>query len=161
MKSIWMMIDHIMEKMKVFGALCLVGMALLTCVDVVGRFFRHPILGSVELVGFMATLAVVMALPSTDKNEGHVGVEIIFRMLSEKTQTVIEICTRLLGLCLMTVLAWQMALYARTMQRSGEVSISLELPEYVIIYATSFCCLILCLTILKDLVINFKKLNKK
>ncbi len=161
MKSIWTILDQVMEKMKVIGALCLVGMALLTCVDVVGRFFRHPILGSVELVGFMATLAVAMALPFTDKNEGHVGVEIIFRMLSEKTQTVIDIFTRLLGLGLMAVLAWRMAVYARTMQRSGEVSISLALPEYIVIYATSFCCLILCLTILKDLILNFKKLKER
>lgn len=161
MKSVWTMIDRVMEKMKVIGAVCLVGMALLTCVDVVGRFFRHPILGSVELVGFMATLAVAMALPFTDMNRGHVGVEIIFRMLSEKTQTVIDIITRLLGLVLMAVLSWRMAVYARTIQKSGEVSISLELPEYIIIYATAFCCLVLCLTILRDLVLNFNKLKVK
>ncbi len=157
----WTILEQVMEKMKTIGALCLAGMALLTCVDVVGRFFRHPILGSVELVGFMAALAVAMALPFTDRDKGHVGVEIIVRMFSKKTRTAIDICTRFLSLSLIAVLTWQMAVYARTMQTSGEVSISLELPEYIIIYTTSFCCLILCLTILKDLINNFKKLKEK
>ena len=41
-----------------FFACC--GMMLLTVVDVIGRFFRHPIFGSVELVGFMATIGTVL-----------------------------------------------------------------------------------------------------
>ena len=82
MKPFWTLLDLVMEKMKLIGALCLAGMALLTCVDVVGRYFRHPVFGSVELVGFMATLSVAMALPCTDRNKGHVGVEIFIRMLS-------------------------------------------------------------------------------
>ena len=118
-------------------------------------------MGSVELVGFMATLAVAMALPCTDRNKGHVGVEIVVRMLSEKTRTIVDIFTRFLSLCLIAVLTWRMAVYAHTMHQSGEVSISLELPEYIIIYLTSLCCLLLCLTILKEIIHTFKKLKEK
>ena len=71
------------------------------------------------------------------------------------------IFTRCLSLVLMSILTWQMAVYARTMQASGEVSISLELPEYIVIYLTAFCCLVLCLTILKDIRDNLKKLTEK
>ena len=49
--------------MKICGAACLMGMTLLTCVDVVGRKLGHPVFGSVELVGFMATLAVPIIYP--------------------------------------------------------------------------------------------------
>ena len=135
-------------------------MMLLTCADVVGRFFRHPIFGSVEIVGFMATMAVATALPYTDKMKGHVGVEIVVRLLSEKAQVTMDIVTRILSLILFSILTWQMAVYAKTMKASGEVSISLELPEYLIIYATSFCCLIFTLVILKDLIDKFKELKK-
>ena len=62
MGAFWKAIEWITEKLKVLGGACLVGMTLLTCVDVIGRFFRHPIFGSVEIVGFMATMAVAMAL---------------------------------------------------------------------------------------------------
>jgi TRAP-type C4-dicarboxylate transport system permease small subunit len=77
MNAFWIFIEWLVEKMKIVGAACLVGMMSLTCADVIGRYFlRHPIFGSVEIVGFMATTALAMALPYTHKIGGHVGVEI-------------------------------------------------------------------------------------
>jgi TRAP-type C4-dicarboxylate transport system permease small subunit len=131
----------------------------LTCVDVVGRAFGHPVFGSVELVGFMATLAVVMALPYTHQVQGHIGVELVVRLLSEKTQTYIDICTGLLSLTLFAVVTWRMVVYAFTMQESGEVSMNLELPEHLIIYVTAFCLLVFTLNILQDTLKNIRKLK--
>ena len=154
-------IEFIQKKLKVFGAACLVGMTFLTVADVIGLFFRHPIFGSVEIVGFMATLAVASALPYTHKIKGHVGVEILVRLLSKKAQTIIDICTGILSLSLFAIVTWRMTLYAHTMHKSGEVSISLELPEYAIIYATSFCLLIFTLVIVQDIIDKIKKLKDK
>jgi hypothetical protein len=39
---------------------------------------------------------------------------------------------RVLSLGLFGLVTWRMTLYAHTMQESGEVSISLELPEYFV-----------------------------
>ena len=57
MEAVGRIIEWLADKLKIAGAVCLVGMMFLTCADVVGRFFRHPILGSVELVTFMAALS--------------------------------------------------------------------------------------------------------
>ena len=65
MKKLWEIFEWVLDKLKILGAVSLVGMVSLTCVDVVGRFFGHPVFGSVELVGFMATLSVALALPYT------------------------------------------------------------------------------------------------
>ncbi len=161
MNTFWNIIEWIMGKLKVIGAACLAGMTLLTCVDVVGRFFRHPIFGSEEIVGFMATLAVAMALPFTDKIKGHVGVEILMRLFSDRTQMIVNICTRVLSLALFAIITWQLALYARALQESGEVSMALELPEYAVVYISSFCILILSLIIVQDIICNIKKLAQK
>jgi TRAP-type C4-dicarboxylate transport system permease small subunit len=161
MTILWKTVEWISDKLKMLGAACLIGMTLLTCADVVGRFFGRPIFGSVEIVGFLATMAVAMALPFTDKMKGHVGVEILVRVFSQRTQAKIDICTRVLSLCLFGIVTWRMALYARTMQRSGEVSISLELPEFAIIYVTSFCFLLFTLVILKDIFDIIGKIRKR
>ena len=124
------LLEWFSDKLRFLGACCLMGMTLLTCVDVVGRYFRHPVYGSMELVGFMATLSCIMALPYTHAVKGHIGVEILVRLLSEKTQTIISVCTNVLSLLLFTVVTWCMTKYALTMKQSGEVSISLKLPEY-------------------------------
>jgi TRAP-type C4-dicarboxylate transport system permease small subunit len=83
------------------------------------------------------------------------------RLLSEKTQTIIDICTGILSLVLFAVVSWRMAVYARTMLESGEVSMNLELPEHVIIYLTAFCLVVFTLIILKDIINNFKKLKNQ
>jgi TRAP-type C4-dicarboxylate transport system permease small subunit len=161
MNTLWRIVEWFLDKMKIIGAGCLVGMMLLTCVDVVGRAFGYPIFGSVEIVGFMATLAVVMAMPYTHQVQGHIGVEIIVRLFSEKTQTVIEICTGLISLILFAVVTWRMTVYANTMKASGEVSMNLELPEYLVVYVTAVCLLIFTLIILQDLINNIRKLKSK
>jgi hypothetical protein len=54
-----------------------------------------------------------------------------------------------------------MAVYARTMQDSGEVSMNLELPEHVIIYLTAVCLVVFTLIILKDTINNIRKLKNQ
>ena len=144
-------LDHLTSALKVTGAICLVGMMALTCADVAGRYFGHPIFGSVEIVGFMATLAVALALPYTHQEKGHIGVEILVRLFSARTQAVIELITSFISLALFAVVTWRMAVYARTMQKSGEVSMNLQFPEAIIIYVTTFCFLMFALMILQDI----------
>lgn len=153
------LLEWFSNKLRFLGACCLMGMTLLTCIDVVGRYFRHPVYGSMELVGFMATLSCIMALPYTHEVKGHIGVEILVRLLSEKAQTIIAICTNVLSMVLFAVVTWCMNKYALTMKQSGEVSISLQLPEYVVIFVTAFCFLVFTLVILKDIFTDIRKLR--
>lgn len=157
----WKAIDWIAEKLKIIGAVCLAGMTFLTCADVAGRFFRHPIFGSVEIVGFMATLTVAMALPYTHKIKGHVGVELLVRLLSVRTQAIIDICTGILSFVLFSIVTWRMATYAHTMKESGQISMSLGLPIHAVIYITAFSFFIFILIMLQEIIYNLKKLKSK
>lgn len=157
----WNLIQWVVDKLKIIGAACLVGMTFLTCADVVGRFFRHPIFGSVELVGFMATLAVAMALPYTQQIKGHIGVEILVRVFPKRTQAIIDICTSLLSLGLFVLVSWRMAAYASDIHHSGEVSMNLQFPTYYVIYVVAFCFIIFTLIILHDIIDNIKKLRSQ
>ena len=159
MNFFWKIVQWILDVMKIIGAACLVGMMLLTCVDVVGRAFGHPIFGSVEIVGYMAILSVVMAMPYTHHVRGHIGVELLVRLFSEKTQTIIDICTGIVSFILFAIITWRMTVYARTMHESGEVSMNLELPEHVVIYVAAICILVFTLIILKDIIDNIRKLK--
>jgi TRAP-type C4-dicarboxylate transport system permease small subunit len=88
-------------------------------------------------------------------------VEIVVRLFSEKTQTIIDICTGIVSLILFAVVTWRMTVYANTMKASGEVSMNLELPEHFVIYATAVCLLIFTLIIFQDLINNIRKLKSK
>jgi TRAP-type C4-dicarboxylate transport system permease small subunit len=160
MQTLLTSIQWISDRLKILGAACLAGMTFLTCADVVGRYLGHPIFGSVEIVGFMAILSVGLALPYTHQEKGHIGVEIITQMLSKRTQIIIDICTGSTAFLVFAIVTWRMLLYAGTIKKSGEVSMSLEFPEYLIIYALSFCFLVFSATLGREILQNFQRLKK-
>ncbi|VBB44172.1 Tripartite ATP-independent periplasmic transporter DctQ component [uncultured Desulfatiglans sp.] len=145
-------LEWLVDKLNALGAITLTGMMLMTCVDVVGRFFGHPVLGSVEIVGFLATLTVALALPYTHRMDGHIGVELFIRSVSPRIQAVVRLCTTLLALGLFAIVTWRMADYAQVMKASGQVSMNLRFPEYTIIYLVALAFLILTLVLIQDIV---------
>lgn len=159
MARLFKIIDYLSRKLKLGGAVCLAGMSLLTCADVVGRFFKHPIFGSVELVGFMGVLAAAMALPFTHEARGHIGVELFVRRMPEKRRVLIDILTGIAGFVLFIVVAWRMTLYAISLKQSGEVSMNLELPEYVIVFVVAGCFLVLSAVIAKGVIKGLERLR--
>ncbi|THB80231.1 MAG: TRAP transporter small permease [Desulfobacteraceae bacterium] len=158
--NIWKPLDKFSDILKIIGAISLSGMMFLTVVDVIGRYFRHPIFGSVEIVGFLATIVIATALPYTHKMDGHVGVEILVRLLSKKTQLWIRICTQLLSLILFVLITWQMFLYAHDIHKTGEVSMNLEFPIYYIVYLLAFGLLAFTATIIESIILNLKQLRE-
>lgn len=162
--SVMKLLDHMLNRtsglMKALGALALTGMMILTVADVTGRFFKCPIFGSVELVGFLAVIVMAAALPYTYKMDGHVGVEILVRLLPKRTRLVIEALTRTLSLGLFAVIAWQMFVYAADIRETGEVSMNLEFPIHYIVYILAAGLGIFSLTILERLVDTLRQLKE-
>ena len=160
MSIIFKVLDKFSGYLKFIGAVAITVMMLLTVVDVIGRFFKYPIFGSVELIGFLATIIVTAALPYTYKVEGHVGVEILVRLLSKKTQLIMDIFTRTLSLFLFCLVAWQMFLYAEDIHKTGEVSMNLEFPIYYIIYLLAFGLMVFSVTIIETIFEDIKQLRE-
>jgi len=143
------------------GAFALTLMMLITVADVAGRFFKHPIFGSVELVGFLAVVVAAGALPHTYKVGGHVGVEIITRLLPRRTRLLLDLFTRTLTLILFSVVAWQMFVYAKDMQQAGEVSMNLEFPLHYIVLVLAISLAFFSGIILQQIVDTVNQLKKR
>lgn len=160
LKSLWLLFDRFEQKMRAMGAICLVGMMTITCVDVIGRyFFDRPIFGSEEIVHFLLTMVIGFSLPYSHMEKIHVGVEIVYRLLPAKTRLFLKLFTDILSLMLMIIITVMMFKYWATTRASGEVSMNLEFPEYYIIFILAGCFFILNFFILRDILIlaNVKK----
>lgn len=160
MKYIFSIQDRLSVLLRYVGATALTAMMLLTVVDVIGRFFKHPIFGSVELVGFLAVITAAAALPHTYKVNGHVGVEIVVRLLPQKVRLWIQVITRTLSLALFSVIAWQMFLYACDIKQTGEVSMNLEFPIHYIVFILAVGLMIFSVTIIQRLVDTIKQIKE-
>ena len=148
------------NKLKMVGAVFLFGMALLTCADVVGRFFKYPIFGTVELVSFMGAIAIACSLPFTHQEKGHIGVELFTRKLPRKVRHIIELCTELLSLVLFLLVSWRMVIYSIRTKESGELSMNLQLPEYAIIFVLACGFIIFSIIILNSIFQTLAQLRK-
>jgi len=150
-------LNAFMMILKGLGALALTGMMLLTVADVIFRALGHPILGAVELVGFLATILLACALPYTQRERGHIGVDVLVRRFPPRTQRLIEGGTGALALGLFVLVAWQMYRYAGHMRISGEVSMTLQYPTHVVLYWIALCFAVLCGVILVDVIQAFAR----
>ncbi len=142
---------QLIELMNYLAAASIIAMMLLTCADVLLRLFKHPILGTYELVGLFGALTIAFAIPSTTLNKGHVAVEFIVEKLPAAAQKFCTIIANLLSLGLFALIGWQSLLYANILRTSGEVTLSLEMPFYPIVYAISAASLLVCVVLLLEL----------
>lgn len=136
-----MLLDHI-------AGWSLVGMMSLTVADVVLRLFRRPILGTYEIVGLMGAIVIAFAMPNTTLQRGHVAVEVVVTRLPLPARAIVTLVTRALSIILFAVIAWECIGYGNDLKVSGEVSMTLRLPFYPILYGIAFAAGIVCFVIL-------------
>jgi len=129
--------------MQRVAAACLMAMAVLTGVDVVGRAgFNTPLFGTEEMVALLGVMVIGLALPYTHSQGSHIGVEIVVSRLPRRIRRRLSLVTGTLSTVLFAVVAWRMAVYGWTRQQSGVVSMNLELPEHLVVYALAGCFLV-------------------
>ncbi len=141
----------LVELMNYLAALSIIAMMLLTCADVLLRFFKHPILGTYELVGLFGALTIAFAIPATTLSKGHVAVEFLVEKLPSSGQKICTIIANLLSLSLFALIAWQSFLYANMLKSTGEVTLSLQMPFYPIIYTIAAASLLVCIVLFLEL----------
>ncbi|MGD9012237.1 MAG: TRAP transporter small permease, partial [Desulfobacterales bacterium] len=131
---------------NLFASVSLITMILLTCLDVSMRyFFSRPIAGTYDLVSLMGAVIAAFAMPYTMLKKGHVAVDLVVRKLSPGKQLVVETVTHVVGILLFIVMVWQCVILASDMKDAGEVTPTLLLPYYPIVYFMSLCFFMLCL----------------
>ncbi|MCF7854727.1 MAG: TRAP transporter small permease [Candidatus Pacebacteria bacterium] len=129
-----------------------VSMTIITTLDVLGRALWRPLPGAYDLVTVLGGLAIACALPYTTAVKGHVAVEFFFHKLRRRARIVVDTVNRCIGMALFAVLGWQTILYARALRLSGEVTPTLELPLYPVVYVVAVVCFLVVLVILHHLV---------
>ncbi len=137
--------------MRIGGCLCLLGMAFLTVADITGRLNRSPIFGSEEIVAFLAVLALGLSLPYAHSHRSHIGVEVFVQLMSTKVRRLLKLFRETLSVVFFATVTVMMCAYARDIHHSGEVSMNLGLPEYLLLYVLSACFAVVTLTMFVDL----------
>lgn len=134
------------------AGLALLFMMALTVGDVILRYFRRPIAGTYELVALSGAVVIGFSLPFTSWERGHIYVDFLLQKLPVATRRALQTATRLLGMALFLLIGWNLILMGSDLRRSGEVSLTLQLPFYPVAYGIAICCLVQCLVLLGDII---------
>ncbi len=129
--------------MNAVAAAAVMLMMMLTCADVVLRLFRRPIPGTYELVGFLGAVFVSLSLAQTALDRGHIAVDFLLRKLSPRVQQTVEAVNAAVCACLFLLICHEAAGYAAGLREAGEVSMTLQVPLYPIVYGISTGCALL------------------
>lgn len=117
-------------------------MMLLTIADVIGSLFDRPVLGVEELVALWASILLAFSLPAAHTEKAHVGVDLIYVKLPRSIQKINDIVITSISCILFLLISWQCYLYAKELRASGEVSMTLQFPVYLLIFGVAFALLI-------------------
>jgi TRAP-type C4-dicarboxylate transport system permease small subunit len=139
----------------------LVSMLLLIVGDVIGiRFFSRPVPGGIEIVSFMAVVAIAFAVPYTQVMRGHVAVDFIVEKFPRRARLVVDVITGFLSACLFAALAVYSFKYAVKLQSTGEVSMTQKIPFYPFVYGMGVCFVATLLILLGDFARSIAKAVK-
>jgi TRAP-type C4-dicarboxylate transport system permease small subunit len=112
----------------------LVFLMSLTIADVVLRACRRPVPGTYELVGFAGAVAIGLAMPFTSWIRGHVYVDFLLGRLPRTGRLAFHLATRLLAAGLFGLIGWNLIQFGFDLRASGEVSPTLELRFYPVVF---------------------------
>ncbi|MFW5870646.1 MAG: TRAP transporter small permease [Candidatus Sumerlaeota bacterium] len=133
------------------SGLAVLGMMAVTCIDVVGRMFGHPLKGSIDIVSLLGGVAIACALPYTTAVKGHVAIEYFFHKLHRIGRIVVDTMVRLVAILLFGLLAWRNVHYGLSFMESRQVTPTLQLPLFWLPWLISICCLAVVLVIFYNL----------
>ena len=149
------------------GVTMLLLMMLLVAVDVCLRYiFNSPIEGVYEAVEFMMAVVFCYSIAYTQRNKGHVSVNLVTRKLSVRNKAITGSMVSLISFVVFALMTWQSFLKAGDVMRAAETSTGGigpfgPLPVFPFIYLTSAACLAFCLELLVDFFVSITKAVKR
>ena len=149
-------VEKISKFLNAIAGISLVFLMLLTIADVILRMFKRPVVGTYELVAFAGAVVIGFSMPLTSFIRQHIFVDFFILKFSQKARNIFNTVTRGLVMALFLLVGWNMFKYARDLQKSGEVSLTLQLPFYPVAYGVGVCCFILFLVFVCDVIKIFK-----
>jgi TRAP-type C4-dicarboxylate transport system permease small subunit len=136
------------------AGVALAAMMFLTVADVVLRYFKMPIVGTYEIVSLLGAVVIGFAVPQTTLERGHVLMDFFTGRLPFGGQRMFHFLTRLLAILTFYIIGWNLYKLGNDLWQTGQVSLTLKIPEYPVAYGIAVCCLFECLVLLSDLILK-------
>jgi TRAP-type transport system small permease protein len=128
-------------------------MALTALVDVLGtKLFGLPLPGSTEITAVVQIMAIAAGLAYSQIDGKQIRVDIILGFLPKWGKAVLDLFASLLGVVFFAIASWTSYVLGANLASSGTSTLLLGIPLAPFAFWLSLCCILMCVTILVELV---------
>lgn len=139
----------------------LVAMMLLGSANIILRLFHRPIFGIVDVISLLGAIVIFFAWAYTEVQKGHISIGLVVSRFPQRSQAIIDSITCFLSVGICALLVWQLGVYGMRLWHTGETSPTLELRYFPIVLGAGFCCAVLCLVFVIELIESIAKVKGK
>ena len=122
-----------------------------TCATSTEKFCRLSRAARTTAMAFAGAVVIGFTMPQTALSRGHIYVDFLIAKFSQRVRNAYNITTRCVVFILFFLTGWNLFKYGWDLQRSGEVSPTLQMPFYPVAYGVGICCFVQCLVMICDL----------
>ncbi len=97
----------------------------------------HPLTGSFELMGLGCAVTAALGLALAQEHKSHITVDILYNMLPVKIRLIFGMTGNLACSALFAAASWRLVQTGLTQMRTGEVSETLRMPFYPVIWVVA------------------------
>lgn len=138
------------------AGITLCGMVLVSCANMLLRFMGYPVKGTYELMGLSGAVLAAFALGTTQRQGGHIEVDLLASILPRGVNRWLRIIAHLASAAFFGLICWRLVILALSLERSGEVSETLHLPYYPVVLAVALGVFSLILVFLRQILDLFQ-----
>jgi TRAP-type C4-dicarboxylate transport system permease small subunit len=133
----------------------IVGLTALAAANMISRAVYRPIPGSYELIGFLGAVAVASGLGYTQIAKGHVIVNILTDRFSPAVNRILDAVNHVVGAAFWGLVAWQTVKWGIRIGKTGELSQTLQIPYFPIVFLAAAGIAVFALTLVLDFFLIF------
>ncbi len=141
--------------LAVIGGAALVGIMIVAALNVALRLFGMSFLGAYEMVRYLGAVAVAMALGISQIHNDHIMVDVFSRKFHPVVIRILDALHFVITTIFFSVAARQVYLWGMIKLRNKEVSETLKIPFYPVIFLLAFGLAILALALFVDFLLLF------
>jgi TRAP-type C4-dicarboxylate transport system permease small subunit len=133
------------------AGIALTVMMLLTVADVLFRTGGFPFVGTYEIVSLLFAIVIAFGIPQVSLDKGNVFMEFLLERLPQWVRNVMNTATRVLCIILFVCIGYNLFIVGAMYHASGEVSPTIKIPFYPVVYGVGVCCLLECFVFTFDI----------
>ena len=142
MQKVLKAIRWIVDNSICIGCIAVILMMLTTVVDVTFRFFKHPVMGSIEITTTLMVCVVFFGMGRCSLHDIHLKVDLFKRF------PILDSINRIVVLVLCGIVGWQTIIQGLQAKKMHSVSQLLRIPKYPFVFVAAFGFFIIALAIL-------------